>query len=124
MENFVRSGLPAELSGAQAKILQVLVGFADRTGEVTISYVGIAQYAGVASFSTVRKALLRFQQLHLLEISPKVSCGFRECSSYRLTVDDPKFLEIIRERSDRTQELVTEQRAMRQAKRAGRRAVT
>jgi hypothetical protein len=118
MEIIVRSGLLAELSGAEVKVLQVLVAFADRNGEVTISYAGIAQYAGVASPSTVRKALLRLQKLHLLEISRKVSGGFRECSSYRLTVDDPQFLALARERSDKTRELVKEQRAMREAQRA------
>lgn len=54
METFVRSGLLAALTGAEAKVLEVLRAFADNNGRAVISYLGIMRYTGIASAATVR----------------------------------------------------------------------
>ncbi len=89
MENFVRSGLFAALTGAEAKVLEVLRAFAENNGRAVISYLGIMRYTGIASAATVRAALLRLQRLHLLEIVHTFSGGFRTCNAYQFTPDDP-----------------------------------
>jgi hypothetical protein len=114
METIVRSGLLADLTGAEAKVLQALLTFTDpSTGVAEISYYGIMRYAGVGSCSTVRKALLRFQKFYLLQIKTRPSGTFRECGNYQFTPDDPGFLAIAHERSETTKELVQIQRQMR-----------
>lgn len=94
----VRSGLWAELTPAQRSVLAVLDAFTDsETNEATISYRGLMRYGGVGSSATIRRALRRFQQLGLLEISRGVSEGFRSVSRYRLTFDSPKFRGVVTE---------------------------
>ncbi len=118
MENFVRSGLLAALTGAEAKVLEVLRTFADNDGRAVISYLGIMRYTGIASAATVRAALLHLQKLHLLEIVHTVNGGLRACSAYQFTPDDPAFLAIARECHDRNQDLIQAQRDERAAARS------
>src|SRR5208337_3559702 len=118
MENFVRSGLLAALTGAEAKVLDVLRTFADNDGRAVISYLGIMRYTGIASAATVRAALLRLQKLHLLEILHTVNGGFRACGAYQFTPDDPAFLAIARECHDHQQDLIHAQRGERAAARS------
>lgn len=118
MENFVRSGLLATLTGAEAKVLEVLKTFADIEGRAVISYRGIMRYAGIASAATVRAALLQLQKLHLLEIVRTVNGGFRACSAYQFTPDDPAFLAIARECHDHHLDLIQAQRDERAAARS------
>jgi DNA-binding MarR family transcriptional regulator len=115
MEDIVRSGILAELDGAVTKVLLTFRVFADREGEVTISNRGLMQYAGVSQH-TVTRAIAILGKLHLLE-RKKNGKGFRECSSYRLTVDDPKFQALAEDRTRQTQELVAAQRKQRAARR-------
>lgn len=117
-ENFVRSGLLATLTGAEAKVLVVLRTFADNDGRAVISYLGIMRYTGIASAATVRAALLQLQKLHLLEIVRTVNGGFRACSVYQFTPDDPAFLAIARECHYRHQDLIHAQRDERAAARS------
>lgn len=118
MEFFVRSGLLATLTGAEAKVLEVLRTFAGNEGHTFISYRGIMRYTGIASAATVRAALLQLQKLHLLEIVRTVNGGFRACSAYQFTPDDPAFLAIARECHDQRQELIQAQRDERAAARS------
>ncbi len=120
-EHFMRSGLFATLTGAQAKVLLALRTFADNDGRASISYLGIMRYAGVASAATVRAALLHLQKLHLLEIVRTVNGGFRACSIYQFTPDDPSFLAIARECYERHLGLM---HAQREERAAGRGALT
>jgi hypothetical protein len=110
MDDFVRSGLLATLTGAEVKVLEVLRTFAGNEGRAVISYLGIMRYAGIASAATVRAALLHLQKLHLVEIVRTVNGGFRACNAYQLTPDDPAFLAIARECHDQHQELIQVQR--------------
>ena len=116
-EYFVRSGLLATLTGAQAKVVLALRTFADDEGRASISYLGIMRYTGIASAATVRAALLRLQKLHLLEIVRTVNGGFRACSIYQFTPSDPSFVAIARECHERHWGLIQAQRGERAAAR-------
>ncbi len=123
LEWVIRSGLWGQLSPSQRSILGVLDTFTDpETGEATISYRGVARYAGIGSFATVRGALRRFQQLGLLEIKRSLDGdGFRACSRYQLTFDSPRFLSIVNEIYQHQREEVELDRAFRTSERKRRR---
>ena len=98
LEWLIRSGMWRELTPAQRSVLAVLDVFTDsETNEAMISYRGLMRYGGVGSSATIRRALRRFQQLGLLEISRGVFEGFRSVSRYRLTFDSPKFRDVVTE---------------------------
>jgi hypothetical protein len=122
MEDFVRSGLLAELGLPVIAVVAVLLTFADHNGRVEISYRGIMQYAGIGSEHTVRRALLRLQKLHLLENLSGRNGGLRACGVYQFTPDDPTFLAHAHERHEQHRELVEVQRAARGAQRKERAA--
>ena len=112
MEWLVRSCLWSELTASERSILVVLDTFTDtETGEATISYRGVMRFGGIRSHTTVRRALRRFQQLGLLEISRGVSEGFRSVSSYTLTFDSTKFRGVVTEIYRRHREAIELDRA-------------
>lgn len=100
LELVIRSGLWAQLTKAQQAILPVLLRFVDQeTGLAQISYRGIMRYANVRSSATVAAAIKRFcRSFHMLEIERRLDAeGFRSCSRYRFTFEDPSFLVLLRE---------------------------
>jgi hypothetical protein len=122
LENFVKSFLLQELTGAEAKVLQVLTAFCDHQGVVVISYLGIMRYAGIGSFSTVRAAIKRLQSLHFLTVTPhRNGANFRDCNEYRLTSDDPEFLSLAYDTCQRQREQIKVQRSLRARLRRERR---
>ena len=123
LEWVIRSGVWAQLSPSQCSVLAVLDSFTDaETGQVTISYRGLARYAGVGSFATIRGALRRFQELGLLEIKRSLDGdGFRTCSRYQLTFDSPRFLSIVNSIYQHHQEEIELDRAFRVEERKRRR---
>jgi hypothetical protein len=94
-EVLVRSGMFGQLSAPERSVLIALTLFQDSdTGLTLLSYAGIMRYAGVSSRGTVSKALKRLARLRVLEIHRGARVGLtRECSAYRVTLDDPKFLD-------------------------------
>jgi hypothetical protein len=119
LENFVRSGLLSELTGAEAKVLQVLIALCDHhQGVAVISYLGIMRYAGIGSFSTVRAAIKRLQSLHFLAVTPhRNDVNFRDCNEYRLTPDDPEFLSLAYDTCQRHRDEIDAQRSLRAERR-------
>jgi len=115
----VRSGVFASLTPSERSILEVLDTFSD--GEaVTISYRGIMRYSGIGSQSTIAAGLKRLQNLRMFKKQQRLAeDGLRACGSYRWTMDDPLFLEQVRETREREQEQIRLQRTMRAE--AGRR---
>ena len=114
LENFVRSGLLAELTGAEAKVLEVLNTFS--IGErAVISYLGIMRYAGIGSPSTIRTAIKKFQKMHLLRVAVPSSgrSDFRACNEYQFTVDDPDFQKLANDVHQRHSEEINAQRRLR-----------
>lgn len=112
LEHLVRSGLFSQLTGADAKVLQVLVTF--RTDGVSkISYRGIMQYAGIGSCSAVRDAVRKFEKMHLLTKHARPAQNLRPCNEYRLTPDDPEFLQLANETYQRRRDEIGAQRSLR-----------
>jgi hypothetical protein len=117
LEFVVRSGLFADLSGAQAKVLQVLTTFAEG-GVARISYLGIMRYAGIASYSTVSDAVRRFQKMHFLAVTrPKGSHNFRACNEYRLTPEDERFAKLANDMYQAHRAKIEAQRSLREQQR-------
>jgi hypothetical protein len=105
-EVLVKSGMFGALSAAGRSILVCLETFKDHESGLTrLSYQAIQRYAGVSSRTTVSKALKFLQQIRALQISRGARVGLiRECSVYRATLEDEKFI-------DRCNEIYTAKRA-------------
>jgi hypothetical protein len=118
----VRSGIWALLTPKQHSILPVLATFTP-TNEtmVTISYRGIARYAGVGSHSTIATALRRFQSFHFVcKSRTPTEGGFRNCNSYQWTLENPKFLEIAATQQKKQRADIEAERILRAEVRAHR----
>lgn len=124
LEAVVRSGLWSEMSTAEARTLKVLDIFTDsETGLVTLSYTSLKRYSGLKSDASVRKAIVRLKNLHALEIIPRRGDdGFPGVNSYRLTLEDARFLTLLNETYKKTREEIEAQRRFRAEARIERRA--
>jgi hypothetical protein len=94
LEVLVRSGIFGQLSPAERSILITLRLFRDtQSGLTRLSYGAIMRYSGVGRRRNVSEALATLQRLHAIQVSRGARIGLvRECSVYRVTLDDPKFL--------------------------------
>jgi len=99
LEFLVRSGEWAKLTPTQQKIIPVLFMLRDPdTGLTTISYGGLMRYSGARSRKSLSRALYGLQRLHALQINRGMRVGLvRRCSSYRVTLEDPAFVEHCKE---------------------------
>lgn len=115
LEVLVRSGIWALLTPKQHSILPVLDTFTPANeGMVTISYRGIARYAGVGSHSTIASALRRFQSFHFLQKRHRFEeAGFRGCNAYRWTLDNPNFVEIAKSHQEKHRLEIEAERTLR-----------
>ena len=122
LEVLVRSGMFGQLSAAESRILVTLWIFRDsETGITRVSYGAIMRYAGVGSRANVSSALKHLQKLHAIQISRDPRMGItRECSAYRVTLDDEKLLELCNEVYRATREEVERERTYRRELRAAR----
>jgi hypothetical protein len=95
-EVVLRSGMWGLLSAAERSILFTLHGFQDaETGVTRLSYRAIMRYSGVAKPGNVSNAIKELRKLHALQSVPGLRSGvMRQCSTYRVTLADPKFLEM------------------------------
>ncbi len=95
-EVVVRSGLWGLLSAAERSILLALHAFQDvDTGLTRLSYRAIMRYSGVRKTGNISNAIKELKKMHALQAVPGLRRGLlRECSTYRVTLTDPKFLEI------------------------------
>jgi hypothetical protein len=115
LELLVRSGIFGQLSSAESRILVTLYLFRDTDSGVThMSYVAIMRYAGVGSRKSVSGAIKRLQRLRALQISRGARVGItRECSAYRVTLDDPKFQDLCNQAYRAGREQIAQERAYR-----------
>jgi hypothetical protein len=121
----VRSGLWADLSHAEAKVLGVFLEFRDPlTGEVEISYRGIQRFAHVG-FASIASAVRRFTGMKLLEVVGQKHDGLvREVGKYRLSLDDADFQEQLLRMSSRQQVEIDTAKRVRATARKARKRVT
>ena len=98
-EVIVRSGIWGAMTAAERSILVVLDYFKDpETALTRLSYRAIMRYSGVAKTGNVSEAIKELARMHALHILPGSRIGVtRECSTYRVTLTDPEFLEICNE---------------------------
>jgi hypothetical protein len=118
----VRSGMFGRLPAPERSILVALAHFRDPdSGLAQLSYAAIQRYAGVASRATVARALRRLARLRAIEIHRGLRVGItRKCSSYRLTIEDPKFLDLCNEVCRISRDKIAQERSYRRELRAKR----
>lgn len=122
-ELLVRSGMFGQLPAPARSVLIALALLRDAdTGLTLLSYAGIMRYAGVGSEATVSKALKQLARLHAIEVhhGARFVGLVRECSAYRVTLNDAKFLDLCDTVSKSTREKVAEEREYRKWLRLGR----
>ena len=122
-EVLVRSGMFGQFSPADRSILVTLANFRDPDSRLTrMSYAAIGRYAGVGSSATVSGSLKRLARLHAIQIHRGARIGVtRECSAYRVTLDDPKFLDLCNEVYGINRDQIAQERSYRRELRSKRR---
>jgi hypothetical protein len=122
LEFLVRTGLWAALSPAQRSILAVLDTFSEGDA-VTISDRGLMRYSGIGSQTTISSALKRFQNMRMLKkVRTEGEKGFRSCSAFCWTFDDPTFLQRVGETRNTQQAEIELEREVRAKAKATRKA--
>ncbi|PYU75132.1 MAG: hypothetical protein DMG49_03370, partial [Acidobacteria bacterium] len=121
-EVLVQSGMFGQLSSAESRILVTLALFRDPDSGITrMSYQAIMRFSGVASRKDVSRALKRLQKLHAIQISRGARIGItRRCSTYRVTLEDPKFCDLRNEVCRSGRERIAQERGYRSELRAER----
>jgi hypothetical protein len=111
----VKSGIYADLTHAEQSVLTVLITFTDDQNRYAeISYRGLMRYAGIGSRATVAKAIQRFVRMHVLKLNHQSGqLPLRGVSRYTLTVDDPRFEELLMQRYTRMREEIALEKALR-----------
>ncbi len=95
-EVIVRSGMWGAMTGAERSILVTLDYCKDADSGLTrMSYRAIQRYSGVAKPGNVASAIKELCRMGALQVHRGQRIGItRECSAYRVTLDNPKFLEL------------------------------
>lgn len=95
-EVIVRSGMWGAMTAAERSILVTLDQFKDPDSGVTkLSYRAIMRYSGVSKMANVSSAIKELRKMHVLQVSCGQRIGVtRECSAYRVTINEPKFLDL------------------------------
>ncbi len=115
LEVLVRSGMFGQLSAPERSIVVALHEFRDPDSGLTrMSYRAIMRYSGIAGWTTLSKALSHLQRLHLIQVHQGARIGVRrECSVYRVTLEDEKFLERCNEIYNRSRKEIEQERMYR-----------
>lgn len=125
----VNSGLWARLSAAARAMVPVFLEFAEReagkqTRSVTISYLALMRYSGVASPNAISAALRELEQIHWLakfDGGRKPGSGpVRATSTYLLTPRSDELMELANANFKQMQGEVADQRVLRAEARAKR----
>jgi hypothetical protein len=121
-EVIVRSGMWGALRAAERSVLLTLDKWQDvDTGLTRLSYRAIMRYSGVAKTGNVSSAIKKLKNIHALQTIPGLRVGLvRECSAYRVTLDDPKFLEHCNSVCTSARAEIAQERAYRASQKAKR----
>ena len=122
-EVIVRSGMWGALTAAERSVLLTLDKWQDvETGVTCLSYRAIMRYSGVAKLGNVSSAIKELKRIHALQSVPGLRCGLvRECSTYRVTLTDPKFIETCNEVYTSARKEIALEREYRASQKAKRR---
>ena len=121
-EVLVKSGVFGQLTATERSILVSLQVFRDaESGITTLSYQALLRYSGIGSTASVSRALKNLQRLRAIQVYRGARIGVtRECSTYRVTLEDPAFLEKCNEVFRRTRDEVEQERLYRKQLRSAR----
>jgi len=121
-EVVVRSGMWGVLTAAERSILLTLYSWQDAdTGFTRLSYRAIMRYSGVAKLGNISSAIKKLKKMHALQSTLGPRRGLvRECSSYRVTLTDPKFLELCAEVFTSARKEISQEREYRASLKAKR----
>jgi hypothetical protein len=121
-EVIVKSGMWGALTAAERSILLTLYAFQDvDSGLTRLSYRAIMRYSGVRKTGNISSAIKKLKKIHALQSVPGLRRGLvRECSTYRVTLTDPKFLEICSEVFASARKEVAQEREYRASLKAKR----
>jgi hypothetical protein len=121
-EVIVRSGIWGAMTAAERSILVVLDYLKDaETGLTRLSYRAIMRYSGVGKTGNVSGAIKELARMHALQVLPGSRVGVtRECSTYRVTLTDAKFLEICNETYASARKEIAQEREYRASQKAKR----
>lgn len=125
LEAIIRSGLYAEMSQSEIRLLDTLAVFADPdAGTARLSYMGLRTYSGIKKDWTISKALKRLANMHALEvIRGRGGDGLATCNVYRLTLEDSRFVTLMNECQASTHGEIEAQRFLREQARTRRASV-
>jgi hypothetical protein len=124
-EVIVRSGMWGAMTVAGRSVLLTLDCFKDPdSGLARLSYRAIMRYSGVKKMANVSSAIKELSRMQALQVSRGQRIGVtRECSAYRVTLDNPKFVELCnRLFSDARQKIAQEREYRASQKRERERA--
>lgn len=98
LEAVILSGLLAELSNNEARLLFVLDSFCDvEANRCTMSYRALQRYSGIRGDRHLAAAIRGLRRIHLLEVERgSGGRGRSQCSGYSLTVEHVDFLALVR----------------------------
>jgi hypothetical protein len=93
LENLVRAGQWAAFEDADRAVLIAILCFIDPVKHTAeISHRALCRYSGRKSRTTIAKVLKHFKNIGLIEVSEARGCeGFRQVSTYKLTMDSETF---------------------------------
>jgi hypothetical protein len=122
LEAIIRSGLYADMSQSEIRLLDTLTAFArPDTGIARLSYAGLRTYSGIRKDSTVSNALKRLENMHAVEIiRGRGGDGLAMCNAYRLTLEDSRFVALMNECQASVGDEIEAQRRLRARLRARR----
>ena len=106
-EYFVRSDLYATLSKPAKIIYSVIRDLSDRDLKARVSYRTLRRHSGIGSDHTIKDALDELVAIHLLEIRKSHAGSLEPFNVYRLTPDDPAFLELANQSCQSNREAIT-----------------
>jgi hypothetical protein len=121
-EVIVRSGMWGAMTVGERSILVTLDYLKDsETGLTRLSYRGIMRYSGVKKMANVSSAIKELKKMHALQSVAGLRFGLvRECSNYRVTLDDPKFLELCNAVFTSARQEIAQEREYRASQKAKR----
>lgn len=126
-ETLIRSGLWAGMFPSEQSILTVLHHFRDLdTGITTMSYRAIARYSGVAHPAAISRAIRNLSAYGALQVRKgALTVGAtRKCSSYIVTLNDPKLIDRMNATYRRMRGEISIERGLRSEMRTSRQLVT
>jgi len=108
------------MSHAEVRLLNVLDIFADpQMDSCSLSYAALRRFSGLRKDSTVAKAVRRLENMGTIAVARgRGGNGLSRCNTYKLTLEDSRFLALLRDCYNQTREEIEVQRQIRAERRS------